>query len=76
MSFEWYVKVSMTRYVKYVRKKQFIFKKLKKKKIIGKNTKTKEQKKKKNFNNFQTHKVYANMNSAFGTWISYFLFTS
>ena len=76
MSFEWYVKVSMTRYVKYVRKKQFIFKKLKKKKIIGKNTKTKEQKKKKKFNNFQTHKVYANMNSAFGTWISYFLLTS
>ena len=63
----------MTRYVKYVRKKQFIFKNLKKNywlKYIE--TKSKEQKKIQQFPN----KVYANMNNAFGTWISYFLLTS
>ena len=54
----------MTRYVKHVRKK-IVYLKIKIKIYWQKKVETKSKEQKNIFNNFQMHKVYANMNSAF-----------
>ena len=56
--------ISMTQYVKHDRKK-IVYLKIKIKIYWQKKVETKSKEQKNIFNNFQMHKVYANMNNAF-----------